>query len=82
MIEKQSVEEGYRIITNSKESPSNLMITEYHSFVDNSKIMNKGPLNRYYYLNSPCDQNLMSQEQIQIIEKMVKKVQMKMNMKI
>ena len=64
MIEKQSVEEIYRIITNSQESPaSNLMITEYHIFVDNSTIMNKGTLNRYYYLNSPCDQNLISQEQ-------------------
>jgi len=65
-----NVEEVYRIITNSQESPgfSNLMINEYHSVVNNESIMNKGTLNRYYYLNSPCDENLIQQEQIQILE--------------
>ncbi|MBQ3415533.1 MAG: hypothetical protein IJH39_09370 [Clostridia bacterium] len=69
-LPEPEVDEVYRIITNSQEGPgaSNLMIGEYHSVVNNEAIMNKGTLNRYYYLNSPCDQNLINQEQIQIIE--------------
>ncbi len=72
-VPKQNVDEVYRIITNSKEGPgiSNLMIAEYHSVVNNADILNKGTLNRYYYLSSPGDQNLISQEQIQIVENSV-----------
>lgn len=69
-IPEQNVEEVYRIITNSTEIPGghNLSIANYHSVVNNNAIINNGNLNRYYYLSSPCDENIIVQEQIQVIE--------------
>lgn len=66
----QNVEEVYRIITNSSAVPGahNLKISDYHSSVDNNRILNKGNLNKYYYLSSPCDENIISQEQVQVLE--------------
>lgn len=72
-VPEQNIEEVYRIITNSKETSGNynLRIEEYFSIVNNNDILNKGTLNRYYYLDSPCDQNLIKQEQIQVFENSV-----------
>ena len=69
-VPEQKLEEVYRIITNSKETSGshNLQIQEYFSIVNNENILNKGTLNRYYYLSSPCEQNTISQEQIQVFE--------------
>jgi len=62
--------ETYRVISNSKESATsqNLYFDEYHSNVDTSKIMNKGTSNKYYYLSSPCDENLIKLESIEIVD--------------
>ena len=67
---KQQVIEVYRIISNSQENINidNLYISEYHSRVNNNNILNKGTKNRYYYLSSPCDQNLLVQKNLQVIE--------------
>ena len=69
-IEEQHVLEVYRIISNMQETSdvNNLFVTEYHSSVNNKNILNKGTKNRYYYLDSPCDQNLLVQKHIRLIE--------------
>ena len=69
-IPRQNVEEVYRLINNSKSiaSNNNLHFTDYHSVVNNNEIMNNGTLTRCYYLSSPCDGNLIKQEEIQVIE--------------
>lgn len=69
-VPEPQASEIYRIITNSRESAiaHNLYFEEYHSEVDNNKILNKGTSNQYYYLSSPCDENLIKIENIQIIE--------------
>ena len=69
----QDVKEVYRIISNSEENINinNLYISEYHSSVDNSKILKKGTKNKYFYLSSPCDQNILVIENIRLIENSV-----------
>ena len=72
-VPEPTVEEIYRIITNARELPMhyNLYFEEYHSSVDNSKILDKGTNNRYYWLMSPCDENLIMTQYIQIMESSV-----------
>lgn len=69
-IPRPNVEEVYRLINNSKSiaSNNNLHFTEYHSIVNNNEIIKNGTLTRCYYLSSPCDGNLIKQEEIQVIE--------------
>lgn len=69
-IPRPNVEEVYRLINNSKNiaSNNNLHFSEYHSIVNNNEILNNGTLTRCYYLSSPCDGNLIKQEEIQVIE--------------
>lgn len=73
IVPKQNVEEIFRIITNSHDytGVANLHISEYHSVVNNEKIMNNGTLNKYFYLDGPCDTNTIAQEQVQILENSV-----------
>lgn len=67
---RPNVEEVYRLINNSTSiaSKNNLHFKEYHSIVNNSEILKNGTLTKCYYLSSPCDGNLIKQEEIQIIE--------------
>ena len=73
IVPEQRVVEVYRVITNSDENidMTNLYISEYHSVVNNKNILNKGTKNRYYYLSSPCDQNILVLENIKIKENSV-----------
>lgn len=72
-VPEPNVIEVYRMLTNSKEGPMshNLFFEEYNTIVDNNRIMNKGTSNQYYYLSSPCDENLIKLENITIIENSV-----------
>lgn len=69
----QEVEEVVRMITNSREYQRghNLYFNDYKSDVDNSKIVNKGTSNKYYYLTSPCDENLIQTKDIVLVEESV-----------
>ena len=70
---KQEVLEVYRIINNIEENNNinNLYFSEYHSVVDNKNILKKGTKNKYFYLSSPCDQNILQIENIRTIENSV-----------
>jgi len=69
----QKVEEVIRMITNSREYQSghNLYFDDYKSDVDNSKIVSKGTSNKYYYLTSPCDENLIQTKDVVVVEESV-----------
>lgn len=73
LVPEQRVVEVYRVITNSDENIdiTNLYISEYHSVVNNKNILSKGTKNRYYYLSSPCDQNILVLENVKIKENSV-----------
>lgn len=66
----QEVEQVLRLITNSRavNSIHNLFIDNYKSVVNNSDILNKGTSNKYYYLTSVCDNNLIQEHNIDVIE--------------
>lgn len=69
-VPQQEVKEVFRIITNTKTQSTiyNLFFNTYHSNVDNEKIINKGTSNKYFYLSSPCEDNIITTKQLEIIE--------------
>jgi hypothetical protein len=47
---------------------TNLHFKVYENIIDNSKIYENGSLNTSWYMTSPCEENKLEQEQLQIIE--------------
>lgn len=72
-VPEPKIEEVYRVITNLSvnSAPYNLYFTEYHSIVDNSKILKKGTANKYYYLSSPGESNLITLKELNVQENSV-----------
>ena len=70
---QQEVEEVSRVLLNSREAGTitNLYFESYRSEVNNSDIVNNGSNNKYYYLTSPCDENIIEEQEIQIVENSV-----------
>lgn len=59
-----------RTLTNNKinTASTNLQFENYENIIDTNNIYKKGSLNTNWYMSSPCDENNIEMEQIQIIE--------------
>ena len=62
-----------RTLTNNKinVASTNLQFEKYENIVNTNNIYNKGSLNTDWYMSSPCDENNIEMEQIQLIENSV-----------
>ena len=62
-----------RTLTNNKinAASTNLQFEKYENIVNTNNIYNKGSLNTDWYMSSPCDENNIEMEQIQLIENSV-----------
>jgi len=59
-----------RTLTNNKTNvaSTNLHFDKYENIINNNKIYDNGALNTNYYMTSPCEENTIETEQIQLIE--------------
>ena len=59
-----------RTLTNNKTNPAqtNIQFDKYEIIIDNKNIYNNGCLNTDYFMSSPCEENTINTEQLQIIE--------------
>ena len=59
-----------RTLTNNKTNGAmtNLQFEKYENIIDNKPIYENGALNTNFYMTSPCEENNIETEQIQIIE--------------
>ena len=62
--------QAQRTLTNNltDTTNTNLHFKVYENIIDNSKIYENGSLNTSWYMTSPCEENKLEQEQLQIIE--------------
>jgi len=59
-----------RTLTNNMTNGAitNLHFTNYETIINNNNILEEGALNTNYYMKSPCEDNTIETEQIQLIE--------------
>lgn len=59
-----------RTLTNNitNVASTNLHFSKYEQIINNDNIYKKGSLNTNYYMTSPCEDNIIQTEQIQLIE--------------
>ena len=59
-----------RTLTNNKTNPAqtNMQFDNFETIINNKKIYEEGSLNTNYFMSSPCEENKINTEQLQIIE--------------
>lgn len=71
-IEPKAIQ-AQRTLTNNLTDTvnTNLHFKQFENIIDNKKIYENGSLNTSWYMTSPCEENKLEQEQLQIIENSV-----------